>query len=393
MSVVINGKTCGLTPQGFVAPSLNDLVQDLNASFQTAFGQYINTLPQSNIGQFIGIQSERLYDEWQEMQNVYNSQYPDTASGTSLDNVVALNAVTRLPATFTKVENVNLTGTANATIPAGSVAAVSGTGQTFTLDAAVTLDGSGNGVGNFTCTATGPIQCPAHTLTIIQVPVTGWLTVDNPTDGLAGTNVETDTELRIRRLTDLETALAGPLDAIVNKVKTVPGVTQAVGYENQYNVPDGAGRPPHSVQIYVLGGADQDIYQAIYDSKDGGAQAYGDICGNAVSNQGQNEPVCFSRYIAKPVYGIINVSVNINFPAGGDVTLKENAVNFINALKGGQELVVSPNLIATALGIPGIESVQYLVGFAPSPTMSNNLEAALNEILTSDTGLWIVNHV
>lgn len=392
MSVVINGITCGLTPTGFVRPTLNDLKLDLEAAFQTSFGQYINILPQSVIGQIIGIQAERYDYIWSALQDVYNSQYPDTSSGTSLDNVVALNDVHRLPATFTKVKNVNLTGTANAVIPLGSVAAVTGTGATFTLDASVTLDGSGNGVGNFTSSVTGPIQCPANTLTIIQQPVTGWSTVNNPTDGVAGTNIETDAALRIRRIAELENALAGPVEAIRKALLEVDGVTQVVGYENQYNVTDMNGRPAHSVQMYVLGGADQDIWQAIWDSKAGGAQAFGDQCGFAVSSLGQQEPICFSRLIQKNVYGIITVHTNLSFPGDGDTQLKENAVNYINSLIGGQELIVSPNLICTA-EVAGLESVSFKVGFAPSPTLSNNLPAALNEILRSDTSLWTVVHI
>lgn len=392
MAIIINGITCGVTPNGFVRPTLTDLKKDLEASFQGDFGQYINTLPQSVIGQIIGIQADRLDQLWGAGQSIYNSQYPDTATDNQLDNVVALNAVTRLAPTFTKVSGVVLTGTPNAVIPAGSIAAVSGTGQTFSLDAPVTLTG-GTGTGSFTCTTTGPIQCPANTLTIIQVPVTGWATVNNPTDGIPGTNVETDAQLRARRLVELETALAGPVEAIRNKLLTVPGVTQVVGYENQYNAVDVNGRPPHSVQMYVLGGTNQAIFQAIYLSKAGGAQAYGDVCGNAVSSLGQNQPICFSRLIQKNVYGIINVSINFSFPGNGDLLLKENAVAYINSLIGGQELIVSPNLICTASGISGIEAVTFLVGFAPSPTMSNNLPAALNEIIRSDTSLWIVNHV
>lgn len=390
----VNGLTVGVTPNGFVRPTLNDLKLDLEAGFKAKYGANINILPQSTIGQEIGIHAERLDLIWGELQNTYNQSYPDTATGRSLDNVNAINDVDRLPATKTKVAGVLLTGTPNATIPKDSVAAVSGTGATFLLDIDTVLNGSGNATASFTSSVTGPIQCPANGLTIIQQPVTGWATVTNPTDGVIGRNVETDTAYRLRRISQLESALAGPVEAIRNALLKVAGVTQVVGYDNQYNVIDGDGRPPHSIQMYVLGGADQDIYQSIWTSKAGGIQAFGTQCGNAIDSQGQNQPICFSRMIQDNVYGIINVTINpFKFPAGGDTQLKQLAVAYINSLIAGQELIVSPNLICTASDVPGIEGIVYRVGLSPTPTLSNNIPAAVNHILRSDTSLWIVNHV
>lgn len=389
----VNGITVGVTPTGFVRPTLNDLVLDLNAKYKIAFGQYINVLPAAIFGQIVGITAAELDTVWGAAADTYANRYPDTAFGASLDNAVAFNNIKRLGAKFTKVTGVTMTGTANATVQAGKQAALSGSNIPFNLDSDVTFDGSGNATGNFTCNVSGPVQCPATQLSVILTPVTGWSTVNNPTDGVPGTNVETDPALKTRRLQNLETALSGPIDAIRKKILTVAGVVQCTMYENQYNVPDIDGRPPHSFQAYVFGGADQDIYQAIWDSKDGGAQAYGDTCGTAYDSQNQPQPVCFSRLIQENVYGIINVTSDLTYPANGDLLLKEAMVNYINTFQGGQELIVSPNLICQADGVPGVQFIQIKVGLAPSPSTSNNIQPALNEILRSDTSLWTVNHV
>src|SRR5690606_9975123 len=59
--------------------------------------------PQSVLGQLIGVFSKPCADIWENQEAVYNSQYPATAEGTSLDNVVQLNGITRLPALQTSV--------------------------------------------------------------------------------------------------------------------------------------------------------------------------------------------------------------------------------------------------------------------------------------------------
>lgn len=392
-TVIVNGITCGVTPQGFVRPTLNDIKIDLEEQFKSDFGAFINVLPQSVWGQMIGIQADRIDALWGVAQDEYNNSYPDTAFGASLDKAVSLNDVRRLLAKPTKIKNVNMTGTPGATVPLGKQAAVVGSGLTASLDAPVTFDLSGNAVGNFTATATGPLQFPSGQMTIIQTPSTGWLTVNNPTDGVLGRNVETDPQLKARRLKSLETSDAGPTEAIRNRILTVPGVTQCVIFENFYNIPDMSGRPPHSFQAYVLGGADQDIWDAIWLSKPGGIEPVGAVVGTTIDSQGQPQVMKFSRLIQKNVYGIATVTSDLTFPGDGDLQIKEAVVTYINTLIGGQELIITPNLVCTVDTIPGIQNISFKIGLAPSPTLSNNLIAAINEIFRSDTSLWSVVHI
>src|SRR5581483_4829952 len=220
-----------------------------------------------------------------------------------------------------------------------------------------------------------------------------WSTVSNPTDGVPGTNVETDQALKLRRLTELETSVSGPLEAIKQALLKVSGVSQVVMFENDTNITDLNGLPPHSFEAYVFGGADQDIYNALWAAKPSGIQAFGTTNGTVIDSQGQTQHLGFSRLIQENVYGIANVHVASNYPANGDLLIKEAVVNFINSLIGGQSLIVTPQLVCTVALIPGILSITFLVGLAPSPSSGNNIVPAVNQILRSDTTLWTVNHV
>jgi len=121
--------TYGLTPQGFNTPRLANVKQFLEDDFVASLGD-VNTDPQSVAGQLIGIFAKVYADLWENLEDVYFSQYPNSAAGTSLDNVVQLNGITRLPATQTSVV-ATCDGLEGTYIPANSLARVPTTGDTF----------------------------------------------------------------------------------------------------------------------------------------------------------------------------------------------------------------------------------------------------------------------
>lgn len=119
----------GLTPSGFNAKRLADVKQDLENAFIAQFGN-INLDSQSVFGQQIGVLSKSLADIWENLEDVYFSQYPNSASGTSLDNVVQLNGITRRQATQTAV-TASCSGTEGTFIPINSLASIPSTQNIF----------------------------------------------------------------------------------------------------------------------------------------------------------------------------------------------------------------------------------------------------------------------
>ena len=119
----------GVTPQGFNQmrlPEIKDQYEDL---FIAEFGD-VNLDPQSVAGQLIGIFSKVLTDDWENLSDVYLSGYPNSASGISLDNVVQLNGLVRIPAQRTSVVGA-ATGIQGTLIPAGSLARLTGSQEIF----------------------------------------------------------------------------------------------------------------------------------------------------------------------------------------------------------------------------------------------------------------------
>lgn len=121
--------TFGLTPQGFIAKRLADIKQDLENALIAQFGE-INIDAQSVFGQQIGVQAKQYADLWENLEDVYFSQYPNSAEGVALDNVVAYNGLVRLPAQQTRV-TIIASGNESTLVPQGSLARIPNTNNVF----------------------------------------------------------------------------------------------------------------------------------------------------------------------------------------------------------------------------------------------------------------------
>lgn len=129
----------GITPEGFITKRLVDIKAEIEAAFRQSFGESINLLPESVIGQFIAIMSERESLVWELSEGVYNSLYPETAEGAALDNVVSLTGITRQPGVKSSA-TLSLFGDVGAVVPAGTSFSVEGSATSvFTLEQDVTL--------------------------------------------------------------------------------------------------------------------------------------------------------------------------------------------------------------------------------------------------------------
>lgn len=109
-----------LTTTGFSRPRLIEIKQAYDASFTEALGP-VNTAPDAVVGQIIGIFSAALDDAYEALQNTYDSMYPYSATGTSLDGAVAFAGLERQAATSTVVTAMCY-GSESTLIPAGSLA-------------------------------------------------------------------------------------------------------------------------------------------------------------------------------------------------------------------------------------------------------------------------------
>lgn len=118
-----------LTPTGLDIKTFDEVKASIESALISKFGT-INLSDSSVFSQFSGIFAEREALLWQALEEVYNSFYPDTATGASLDGVCQLIGVTRLASTATIVD-VMITGRNQVVITTGSEATALGINATF----------------------------------------------------------------------------------------------------------------------------------------------------------------------------------------------------------------------------------------------------------------------
>ena len=155
--------------------------------------------------------------------------------------------------------------------------------------------------GNFTATEEGYQTCEIGELNQVVSPVNGWERVYNVVAGVPGSNVETDTELRVRRAAAARAIHARGTDASIaaHLREDVAGVTAASVVSNRTMLDDADGRPPKSFEALVVGGTDQAVAQNIWQNQPSGIQSYGNTSVEISDGEGVGQIVSFSRPQAK----------------------------------------------------------------------------------------------
>jgi len=151
-------------------------------------------------------------------------------------------------------------------------------------------------------------------------------------------------------------------------------------------VTDPNGLPPYSIEALVTGGADTDIWQALWKSVGGGTETYGDEVGTVIDAEGNPQPVAFSRPAILQVYASLSLKVDSAWPLDGVAQVTDALVAWTLAhLTGGSD-VVTRALFPTVLGISGVRDITSLfVGTAPAPSSEANIVVSDHEIALFDT--------
>jgi len=387
----------GVSPEGFNRKRLDQLLDEINAEVKSVFGENFNVSPESPDGQINGVISESNANLWEIAEESYNAFNPSAATGVALSNLVQLNGIIRFPATSSRA-NLTVTGTALLTIPAGSLVSTSDIGDQFSTEEDLVLDGGGNGTVFASAVVTGPIDALAGTLTVIDTPITGWDTVTNVADATAGTDEETDVDLRVRREQSVARDAQAIIDAIFAEVRAVNGVTQVTVLENDTDTgPDVNGLPAHSVHVIAVGGVDADIAEAIFLKKTLGATPFGTTTVPVDDDQGIPHDVSFSRPIEVDIYVIVNLTVFGDYPVTGDEDIKQAIVDYANGdLIVGRDFNLGDDVIHSELYTP-VNTVQghtvdsLFIDTSGSPSSTADIPIAITEISNFTTANIVVN--
>ena len=321
------------TPAGLVIPAETDVLAGVQDDINAAFGGGLNPALETPQGQLASSQAAIIGDKNNEIAYFVNQIDPQYAEGRFQDAIGRIYFLTRKPATPTSVQ-ATLTGLPGTVVPAGTLAQDT-SGNTYVCASNATIGATGTVIAEFQNTRTGPIPCPAGTLTQVYQAVPGWDAITNAADGTMGSNVESRSDFEYRRKNSVAKNGAGTPQAIYAEVFALADVLDVYVKDNPTGstVNTGSTNYPiaaHSVYVAVVGGTDADIAAAIWRKKDLGCDTNGNVSATVVDQSGYSYPqpsyvIKFQRPATLAVKFAVRIVNNPSLPSN-IVTLVKNAI-------------------------------------------------------------------
>jgi uncharacterized phage protein gp47/JayE len=232
----------------------------------------------------------------------------------------------------------------------------------------------------------GPFPQEALAIDTISVPISGWDSVANPVAATTGRLTETDEELRERFRNSKFFQSQNIIEGILDALKNVAGVSDAIVYENDTGVVDSLGIPAHSFLPIVLGGLPSDIAQAIWENKPTGIPSIGDTTVQIADSQGFLHSISYKQPTEVPVYIEMTISSLGTMPGDADAQVKQKLVDYSDKNQFIGDDVVYSRLYTPINSVPGFTVNSLTIGTAPSPTGMANIAIDYDEVgvITAD---------
>lgn len=376
------GLSATVTAEGITAPDYQTVLDTITGYFQQIYGNDVYLEPDSKDGQLVALVALAIHDANNTAISVYRSFSPATALGDALTSNVKINGITRRAATNSTVDLL-LTGTVGTAITNGSVRDTNSV--VWNLPATVVIGSDGTVVATATCANSGAVAAVAGSVNGINTPTRGWASVTNPLAATVGVAAETDAELRVRQSQSVALASLTPFDAVDGAIANVEGVTRHKLFENDQEVTDSNGLPPHSISAIVEGGDATEIANTIRSVKGQGVSTYGTTSVIVTDKYGNPYTIRFSRPIDVPVYVSITLKALTGYSSEVGDEIKAAVASYINSLAIGDSVLLSRVYSPANLGVVSGGSARYydimelLIGRSADDVAAANLVVAYDE--------------
>lgn len=328
----------GMTPTGFSAKRLADIISSLKARIalivdaDTGESPVIDENDGSVLSQILGISAEQISLCWQAAEAAALQFDPLYNTGAGMSGTVQLNGITRI-AGYPEQKTITLTGVTSTVIPAGSIVATADGLWQFTTAEEVTL-AAGTGTTEAVCTVNGPTELETGDVNAILTPVAGWQGVVDTATPVVGKLEETDSELRIRQQRATAYIAKRHIEAIYAAVIEVEGVTYCRVYQNKTLTTDVRGITPKSLAVVVVGGVDEDIAEAIFNTAPVGIEYFGNLSSaiEITDTQGEVYEIDFTRPTDVPIDIVVTVhATDLSFPSTAAADIKAAILAYVSA--------------------------------------------------------------
>lgn len=324
-----------LDSNGFTRPQYETIVVDLTAKWQELFGSDSDTSAHSVAGVLIRLMAFFLDLIYKLAEKVYNSQYLSTATGVSLDKIASNFGLYRNPAEQAIVD-LSFTGTPGFVILAGKMFKTTD-GKIYQLGSDVLLSASGTGAGTAYAMETGAqYNVPANAITSQVEPTSDIFTVTNPQAVENGANIETDAELAHRVRLANDTKPSSPVNGVISAVMEVPGVKSVQVVTNNTMAVDSYGNPAKTIHVYVDGGEEMKIADALFNSVSAGILMVGSHTEAMTDAAGfSGNVVAFDYATKETIFVTVDVTTNNDFEIDGVDQVKKAVNDYLGSVPMG----------------------------------------------------------
>lgn len=325
----------GLTDEGFTALTHEEIKERIQNRLEV-LNPGFDFSPESPDGQNIEIFGFELSQIWAQLSLIYSSGDPRTATGQGLRNIgflsgVLMNNADRSYAT------IDLVGVSGTVVPAASEVS-NADGNVFVTEFDAVIPASINVIAK----VAGKTPVLAGTIVNIDTPVTGWTSITQATDGVIGTEPETEQHFRNDRNRSVMVSSESVTDALQGKLVEL-GLAQVsiVNNDSEATLPDGTPEGHIHVTVTDTTISDQDIADTILKYKSLGTPTFGTTTVVSIDSQGHSHSIKFSKAIAVDVEISLDVTFLSTDTAGAEDSIKEALVDYVNSLITGEDVIWS----------------------------------------------------
>ncbi|WP_459176987.1 baseplate J/gp47 family protein [Ewingella americana] len=331
-----------ITETGLLVPDIADVLSGRQTDIDSAMGGGGSDSLSSPQGQIAQSDTEIIATNYDGLLCLFNQMNPDYATGRLQDGIGSLYFMERIAAQGTVV-TATCTGAVGTVIPAGSTAQDS-TGYIYQSINAATIDSTGQVDIQFQNQTTGPIPCGVGSLNQIYATISGWDAITNDASGVVGVDVESRVAFESRRKQSVARKARNTDAATLAALLATSGVLDAYVWSNRTDVTVNTGStnfPVVKSSLYVCayGGEDTDVAEAIFSTKNPGANLNGNK--TYVVEDKDNYSAPYPQYTmqwqeASPLRIYFNVQLEANQNLPSDITAQvQNMV--ASVFNGGYE--------------------------------------------------------
>lgn len=384
----------GLNQDGFTRKTYSDLVDEMEAKFKELFGADINLASYTPLGIIMRVMAFFYAMIWDTIEKVYNSRFVKKADNTSLDYHGSDKLLLRNPASnaYTKLR---FEGTKDFIILAETIVRTEGDVQFATLYD-VTIGATGVAEVEAISVETGAFNnVQINSINLLLEADENITSVTNVEKAEGGSDMESDLSFRKRLLRHNESSGKSTMTAVEVALNNVPGVRSANVVPNKTMQVDSFGNPPKSLHAYVLGGAKENVANALFDAMSATTETVGAQAVVVTDNSQNKHTVKFDYATEKPIFVKLTVTKTNTFSVDGEQQLKDEIIEYIGGINSlgdeeqglsmGASVIVS-KLYSASYRIEGISDIEIKIGLSASALQSANINITQNQVANTTIG-------